>query len=776
MLLRGKSKEEQLQYNPEIEKSAKNNQKKVKEKKQQGSQEAQCSSEPATNPEIQLDKMENVHNANDNNPRTNPPRRTLGDYAMYQGPRHYSSIVIPYTARTVEIKPTYLNLVSAHQFTGKDYEDPYAHSDNFYELVATMGYSDTEREVAYMMLFPFSLLGEAREWLKSHPTQSLTIWSDLEIKFLTRFFPPARYVHAKFEISTFRQGAEEAFYEAWEWFQLLLRKCPNHGFEDIDQLNIFYNGLKLETKMILDAAAGGTMMSVDAEQATRIITALSATDRQAQHNRRTVQKRGVLDLSTSDAILAQNKILTQQIEALTKQMSKLPQQLNVVQTPPVHQQVLCCEFCGGDHVTGYCSMHINRPEEEVQYVNNPPRQGNFPNNPPFNNQFSQGWRGNQNQNQNFGWRQEAGPSSRQPPYQSSYQQGQHPPLHEQQTKLEETLEKFMQVSISNQKNIDASIRNLETQLLSKRCCAKLKLEYQKKVIRDIHKGKEVEHEERVTTENVTRESTDKRTTELPQLKDLPYPKRPSKKDKNRQYARFLDLFKNLHINIPFMEAMEQMHVYAKFMKDLLTKKRKLSEETVTLEAGCSAIIQKSLPKKTKDLGSFTIPVTIGELSVGKALLDLGASINLMPLSMLKRIGNLEIKPTRMTLQLADRSVKYPYGVVEDVLVKVDRLVFPVDFVIMDIEEDKEVPLILGRPFMKTARVIIDVDDGKLKVRVEDQEVNFNVFEAMQHPRDKQHCFRVDVIGDLFLLDDIHMKSTNPLEKVLLGELGGPLQL
>ncbi|CAL0301721.1 unnamed protein product [Lupinus luteus] len=218
--------------------------------------------------------------------------------------------------------------------------------------------------------------------------------------------------------------------------------------------------------------------------------------------------------------------------------------------------------------------------------------------------------------------------------------------------------------------------------------------------------------------------------------------------------------------------MEQLSVYAKFMKDLLTKKRKMSEEIVTLKAGCSAIIQKSLPEKTKDPGSFTIPVTIGELSVGKALLDLGASINLMPLSMLKRIGDLDIKPTRMTLQLADRSVKYPYGVVEDVLVKVDGLVFPVDFVIMDIEEDKEVPLILGRPFMKTARVIIDVDDGKLKVRVGDQEVNFNVFEAMRHPRDKQNCFRVDIIDDIFLLDDIHMKSTNPLEKVLMGELEG----
>ncbi|XP_019433900.1 PREDICTED: uncharacterized protein LOC109340637 [Lupinus angustifolius] len=612
--------------------------------------------------------MENMQNATGNNPRPNPPRRTLGDYAMYQGPRHYSSIVIPHTDRTVEIKPAYLNLVSAHQFTGKDYEDPYAHLDNFYELVATMGYNDAQREAAYMMLFPFSLL--------------------------------AQYVYAKFEISTFRKGADEAFYEAWERFQALLRKCLNRGFEDVDQLNIFCNGLKPETKMILDAAAGGTIMAVDAEQATRIITALSSTDRQAQHNRRSVQKKG---------------------------------------TPLVHQQVLRCEFCGGEHPTSHCSIPTTTLEEE----------------------YSQGWRGNPSQNQNYGWRHETGPSNRQPLHQSSYQQGQHPPLHERQTKLEEILEKFVQVSIANQKNTNASIRNLETQVgqlakqmadhnadrqqfsantqtnpkehcksnttrsgkvIGKGIGENLAVEQEvlcrtedgtsEKIIRDVHKGKEVEHHEGDTTSTVTGENNDERKTELPQLKDLPYPKRPSKKDKERQYARFLDLFKNLQINIPFMEAMKQMPVYAKFMKDLLTKKRKMSEETVTLEAGCSAIIQKSLPEKTKDPISFTIPVTIGELSVGKALLDLGASINLMPMSMLKRIGDLEIKPTRMTLQLADRSVKYPYGVVEDVLVKVDGLVFPVDFVIMDIEEDKEVPLILGRPFMKTARVIIDVDDGK----------------------------------------------------------------
>ncbi|XP_027341719.1 uncharacterized protein LOC113854728 [Abrus precatorius] len=201
-----------------------------------------------------------------------------------------------------------------------------------------------------------------------------------------------------------------------------------------------------------------------------------------------------------------------------------------------------------------------------------------------------------------------------------------------------------------------------------------------------------------------------------------------------------------------MEAMEQMPTYARFIKELLTKKRRFSEETVELEAGCSAIIQKFLPQITNDQGSFTIPVSIGALPMGKALLDLGASINLMSLSMLKRIGELEIKPTRMTLQVVDRSMKYLYGVAKDDLVKVDKFVFPIDFFIMDMEEDMEVPLILGRPFMKTAKVIINVDDRKLKVRFHDEEVNFNVFEAMHHPKDKQQCFRMDVIDELCMVE------------------------
>ena len=123
--------------------------------------------------------------------------------------------------------------------------------------------------------------------------------------------------------------------------------------------------------------------------------------------------------------------------------------------------------------------------------------------------------------------------------------------------------------------------------------------------------------------------------------------------------------------MPFREALQQMPLYSKFLKDMLTRKNKyIHNENIVVKGNCSAVIQKNLPPKHKDLGSVTIPCSIGEVSVGKAFIDLGSSINLMPLSMCRRLRELEIMPTRMTLQLADCSITRSYGVIEDVRVRV----------------------------------------------------------------------------------------------------------
>ena len=154
------------------------------------------------------------------------------------------------------------------------------------------------------------------------------------------------------------------------------------------------------------------------------------------------------------------------------------------------------------------------------------------------------------------------------------------------------------------------------------------------------------------------------------------------------------------------------------MKDILSMKRRLSEfETINLTEECSVILQRKLPHKLKDPSSFTIPYKIRNSIFKRALCEFGASINLMPLSIFKQLGLGEARPTTVTLQLVDRSLKHPRGVIEDVLVKVDKFIFPADFIVLNMEEDKEIPIILGRPFLETGRVMIDVQKGELKLRV-----------------------------------------------------------
>ena len=140
-------------------------------------------------------------------------------------------------------------------------------------------------------------------------------------------------------------------------------------------------------------------------------------------------------------------------------------------------------------------------------------------------------------------------------------------------------------------------------------------------------------------------------------------------------------------------------------------------EIVALSKECSAILQKKLPTKLKDPGSFTILCAIGNAIFERALCYLGASINLMPWLIFKKWNLGETRSTTITLQLENSSLTHPCGIIEDVLVKMDKFIFPVDFIILDMEEDKEVPINLGRPFLATGRVMIEVQKGELRLRV-----------------------------------------------------------
>ncbi|XP_020205130.1 uncharacterized protein LOC109790395 [Cajanus cajan] len=358
--------------------------------------------------------------------------------------------------KIAEMKPALLQLISSHQFAGLDHEDPHTHLYTFYELCGSVRIYGDDEEALFMRLFPLSLTGKDKAWLQSQPNQSLTSSRDVETKFLARFFPSSKNTEAKAAIATFLQGVDEPLCEAWERYKALLRKCPNHGFDIEMQVQTFCNGLQPQTKMILDASFGGSVFFKTANEAITIIESMASTDLRSQHGRGQAQRRGVLELSTQDALLAQHKLLTQQIEALNQKMAKLPQQLQAMHANPCQtQQVMRCDFCGGDHSNGNCQAPSGSQGEEVNYMGNQGRQ-NFSNNP-YPSSYNQGWRNN---NAQFGGKQDMGASSSR----LHSPQQQHPPLYERTTKLEDTLQQFMQLSLQNQKNTDASIKNLEVQV------------------------------------------------------------------------------------------------------------------------------------------------------------------------------------------------------------------------------------------------------------------------------------------------------------------------
>ncbi|XP_070010260.1 uncharacterized protein [Nicotiana sylvestris] len=247
----------------------------------------------------------------------------------------------------------------------------------------------------------------------------------------------------------------------------------------------------------------------------------------------------------------------------------------------------------------------------------------------------------------------------------------------------------------------------------------------------------------------------------------PYPQRLAKQNSENQFKKCIDMMKSLSINVTLVEALEQMPGYAKFMKDLVTKKRSMNCETIKMTHQVSAIVHSIAPKM-EDPCTFTIPCTIGSADFAKALCDLGESINLMPYSMFKTLVIGKPRPTSMRLKMAYWTMKRPLSIIDDVLVRVDKFILLADFVILDCEGDYEVPIILDRPFLATGKAIIDMEAGELTFRVGDEKVVFHVCKSMMQPNSNEVCSFVDFVIDV-IVDDASatMNVEDKLETVLL---------
>ncbi|XP_071728272.1 uncharacterized protein [Rutidosis leptorrhynchoides] len=201
-----------------------------------------------------------------------------------------------------------------------------------------------------------------------------------------------------------------------------------------------------------------------------------------------------------------------------------------------------------------------------------------------------------------------------------------------------------------------------------------------------------------------------------------------------------------------------MRNYSQFIKELISQKGKYHDETsFFIEEECNKILasRPRIPKKLGDLGKFVFTCKFGESELFNALADLGASINLTPHSLYERLGLGPLKPTRIKIRLANHSFNTAIGIAEDIMVSIDTLVFPVDFVIIEMKEDLQVPLILGRPFLVTADTIILVQRNQLSIGVGEERVTINIREAMKQPSntDDYECYVFDHI-DLYVNDEL----------------------
>nr|GEV75650.1 reverse transcriptase domain-containing protein [Tanacetum cinerariifolium] len=191
----------------------------------------------------------------------------------------------------------------------------------------------------------------------------------------------------------------------------------------------------------------------------------------------------------------------------------------------------------------------------------------------------------------------------------------------------------------------------------------------------------------------------------PYKQKIPYPQRLRKEKIEAQYRKFLDMIRVIRINVPLVDVLAGMPNYGKFLKELISNKHKIEQiYAAFLSDESSAMIQNKVPPKLEDPGSFLIPCNFNKIFSHNVLADLGASINLMPYSLYAKLSLETLKPTKISVRLADRSFQYPIGIAKNMLVEVGIFTFPANFVIL--EEDIKVPLILGWPFLHTAKAVI----------------------------------------------------------------------
>ncbi|GJU92940.1 reverse transcriptase domain-containing protein [Tanacetum coccineum] len=243
-------------------------------------------------------------------------------------------VIPPINANNFELKQPLINLVQSNKFTGR--QDPHNHLRFFNKVTSTFRHPEVPNTSIKLLLFPFSLDGEARDWLDKEPPRSILTWDDLVSKFINQYFPPSKTTYYRNEIITFYQKPNEAFNEAWERFKGLLRQCPHHGFSELHQLDTFYNSLNSNDQDALDSAAGGNFLDKMPQEGLAIIESKS----KVRYSRsRANDSRVSTDAPLSNSSSSNNSFDMQQIAAsledkMTIKMNQMMSQMKALVVTP----------------------------------------------------------------------------------------------------------------------------------------------------------------------------------------------------------------------------------------------------------------------------------------------------------------------------------------------------------------------------------------------------------------------------------------------------------
>nr|GEY62612.1 DNA-directed DNA polymerase [Tanacetum cinerariifolium] len=562
---------------------------------------------------------------------------------------------------------------------------------------------------------------EARTWLDKEPPHSILTWEDLVSKFINQFFPPSKTTYLRNEIINFFQKPNETFNEAWERFKDLLRQCPHHDFFKLHQLDTFYNALNPNDQDALDSAVGGNFLDKMPRECLSIIE-----------------------------------------KKLDIRMNHFEKSLNDIKasfftpTAPIKAVDEVCVMCGANHSYNHCPLtrsgnefpifHDNIQQFQTAAVGNFIQGNHNPNlssqmRPPgFNQPNQQNNQNNQNcyQGNNFNPNHNKNRQNNQgivyqnPPQQAATYQA--PVLQnsknqqEFQKGFERKQEEFQNMMMNFMQNFNNNKASSSSSLPSNT------IPNPRNEAKAITTRSEKDKEPIVEPFGVPKPKA-----------NLPYPSRLAK-EKIREKddilaAKFMEIFRDFHFELSFADALIHMSKFAPMFQKFLNNKDKLIELTKTpLNENCSAVVLKKLPEKLGDPGRFLIPCDFLEFDNCLALADLGASINLMPLSIWKKLRLPTLNNTKMVLKLADRTISKPTGVAENVFVKVGKFYFPTDFVVLDFIADPQVLLILGRPFLSTAHALIDVYEREITLRHDEQSltlkcgdtpsISYNNFESL----------------------------------------------